>query len=213
MAIYLLVAVLAVIAAVATWLLAPPDIAPVAVMSAVLTSISLALAVRSAVMDRADLRADISNGYHGISDNVIIEVRLYNRGRRPVKVEEMGWAITKDQPLKAYFNWFNWSRDHTPELPLSLGESDSAKVWTWPTSVARWLLRHSPPTWMWAKDHTGELHWFKVPADILESIRSEWPKAQAQYDNEQAEKAAKEAKSEPVVDDYGQPIIGPEPAS
>lgn len=212
-AVHLLVAVLAVVAAVATGLLAPPEIAPVAVASAVLTTISLALTVRSALMDRPDLRADIHDDYFGISDNTIIEVRLYNNGRRPIKVEEMGWAVTKRNPLRAYFHWFNWSRDRTPELPVSLGESDSTKVWTWPASVALWMLRHSPPPWLWAKDHSGRLHWFRVPLDVVKAVRKEWPTAQAQYEKAQAEKAAKEAKGEPPEDDYGQPIGGPEPAT
>jgi hypothetical protein len=211
-AIYLLVAVLAVVAAVATWLLAPPAVAPVAVTSAVLTTISLALAIRSTLVDRADLRADIGKNFYSISDNVVVEVRLYNRGRRPIKVEEMGWAVTKGTPLSAYPYWSNWStRGRAPELPISLGESDSSKLWTWPANVARWLLRHSTPGWMWARDHAGEFHWFKVPADVVESVRVEWPNAKAQYEKELAEKAAKEAKGEPAVDDYGQPIGGPEP--
>jgi hypothetical protein len=209
---YLLVAVLAVAAAVATLILAPPSIAPVAVTSAVLTTISLALTVRSTLMDRADLRADVENGHYGISDNVLIEVRLYNRGRRPIKVEELGWAVTKGKPLRAFPYWSKWSRDNEPELPASLGESDSAKVWTWPVNVARWLMRHSPPGWLWAKDHAGEYHWFKVPPPIVESIAAEWPKAKAQYEKELAEKAATEAKAEPPVDEYGHPIVGAEPA-
>ncbi len=212
--IYLAVAVLAVIAAIATWLLAPPAIAPVAVTSAVLTTVSLALTVRTTLMDRADLRVDIHNGYFGISDNVVIEVRIYNKGRRPIKVEELGFAVTKAKPLPHYQSWSNWSRDHTkPELPASLSESDSEKLWTWPVSVARWMVRHSAPEWLWAKDHAGVLHWYKMPPDIVEAIRQEWPKAKAQYDKELAEKAASEAKSEPPVDDYGQPIGGSEPAA
>jgi hypothetical protein len=210
-AIYLAVAVLAFLAAIATWLLAPPAIAPVAVTSAVLTTVSLALTVRSTLMDRADLHADIHDGYFGISDNAIVEIRLYNNGRRPIKVEEMGFAVTKAKPLR-YIHWFSWGQSHAPELPVSLGESDSAKVWTWPVSVARWMLHHSAPPWLYAKDHSGRIHWFKVPPDIIEAVRKEWPTAQAQYDKEQAEIAAKLAKGERPVDDYNQPIGGPEPA-
>jgi hypothetical protein len=71
---------------------------------------------------------------------------------------------------------------------VSLGESDSAKVWTWPVNVATWLLKLSPPVWLWARDHAGRLHWFRLPANIVEAIRKEWPTAQAQVAKAEAEK-------------------------
>jgi hypothetical protein len=207
-AIYLLVAILAALAAAATWLLAPPAIAPVAVASAVLTAVSLALTIRSALVDRADLRADIHDGYYGISDNAIIEVRLYNAGRRPIKVEDMGFAARRPERPR-FINWFTWSKAD-PSLPVTLAESESAKFWTWPTSVATTFLKQSPPTLLHATDHLGAVHWFKLPVDIVEAVRREFATAQAQRDKALAEKAAKEQRGEPPVDDYGQPIGAPE---
>jgi hypothetical protein len=213
-AIFLAVAVLAVAAAVATLILAPPSIAPLTVTTVVLTTIGLALAVRSTLVDRADLRADIHDGHYGVSGGELIEVRLYNRGRRPVKVEEMGFGVTKDRPI-VYHGWMNWTtsnRDRTPELPMTLGESESDRVWTWPVSIARWLIRHSPPAWLYAKDSAGLLHWWRLPTDVAESIRRDWATAEALIAKEEAEQAAKEARREPPVDDYGQPIGGQDPA-
>jgi hypothetical protein len=209
----LAVAALAVLAALATFALAPPAIAPLAVSSALLASVALALTIRSTLIDRADLRADVKNGYFGISDNVIVEVRLYNSGTRPIKVEEMGFAITKSAPMRPYIHWFKWSNDKTPELPVSLGESDSAKVWTWPVSIATWLLKLSPPAWLWVKDHAGRLYWFRLPADIVEAVSNEWPKAQDQVAKAHADVAAKMSKGGPADDEYGQPIKVPESAA
>lgn len=204
--IYLVVAALAVIAALMTLALAPPAIAPVAVSTAALSTITLALAVRSALMDRADLRADIHEGFFGISDNALIEVRMYNAGRRPIRVEEMGFGITKPREFK-FQMWNNWSRDKSPEIPFSLSESDSVRVWTWPGSVARWLVRHAPPTWLYAKDHTGRTHWFKLPPVVVKAIQDEWPKALEGY---AADLAKEEAAKRGEVDDYNQPIQAPE---
>jgi hypothetical protein len=179
------------------------------------------LTVRTAVVDRADLRAEIVDGYFGVSDNALVEVRLYNRGRRPIKVEELGWAARKGTTTSRYPYWFNWSsgKERRPELPIALGEADSDKVWTWPASVAEWMLRLGPPGWLWARDSLGETHWYEAPPNIVNAIRSQWPEAERRHATREAEAAqrreevaAKEARGEPPLDDYGHPIDTDPPA-
>lgn len=146
-----------------------------------------------------------------MSDSVLLEVRISNAGRRPIKVEQVGFGVMKDRTLE-FHGWMKWDRSRDPELPVSQWESDSVRIWTWLLSIARWLVRYQPPKWLYLTNHTGRAHWHRLPDRIASAIQAEWPKAQAEHEKTEAEKKAKEAQGEPLLDDYGQPLgneVGP----
>ena len=160
-AVYLAVAALAVGAALITLLIAPRQIAPVAAATVMLSAVSLALGIRQAVIDRGALHVDITLERYGISDDLVIQARVYNDGRRPVRIEELGFAAGKSRTIR-YPSWTPWGRGNDDPVPMTLGESESQRLWTWPHLVARWYVNFEPSTWMFVTHVDGRPRWRKL---------------------------------------------------
>ena len=198
---YVAVAVLAVGAALVTLLAAPKEIAPAAAATVALSSVSLALAIRQAAVDRGDLHVKVTLERFGVTDEFVIQARAYNHGRRPVRVEELGFAADKSRTDRCP-SWMTWGKVADDPIPLTLGESESQRVWTWPNLVARYYVRFEPPAWLFATRVDGRPLWSKLPPSVRVTLAEAWPEAR---DSDSKERAA-EVEKPGELDEYGQAV-------
>jgi hypothetical protein len=208
MRVIVLIAVLlsALLLALGAYLVAPASVAwtaAVAVYAAVLATAGFLINGRTALIDRGDLRVEITaKPDMGQADgSTAVVVRLYNAGRRPVRVEQLGFWSDKSRMAEfwSWMMWDNWSA--RVEIPKTFGESDSLSLWTWTDRVAYQYIRHHQPHWLWVKFAHGDPLWVSLPDDVQRLIRDAWPKALAQYEADRAKSDAQGG-----VDGGGQPI-------
>lgn len=193
---------LAIGAAIAAFLVAPAAIAPtaaIAVYAAVFTTLGGALALRTIVIDRPGLGAEIYlEGPYGSREGEphYLGVRLYNAGRRPVTVEGLGLWATKAANAPIQPAWDAWGdRGHVNHLPATLGESESLTIYASGSWIATWYLRHDPPVYLFAKPSHGPRIWWELDAATRDFLATAWPKARAAQEAE----AAKQAEQQRVA--------------
>ena len=156
---------------------------------------------RPQVMRLTDAAAARIKDVMARADTAVLVLRLYNAGRRPVRVEEVGfWS---DQSRLTHFpSWQSWEDTRArPEIPKTFTESDSLRLWTWPSSVAHWYAKHHQAHWLCVKLAHGDPLWERLPAEVDQMLAAAWPVAKEQH---LAAVAAAEAKG--GVDGGGQPI-------
>lgn len=191
------------------FVLVPPAVAPtaaVAVYAASLATAGFLLNGRQALVDRSDLRAEVKVEYWGppSADNKVVQVRFYNAGRRPVRVEEAGMWADKSRTVRLP-SWVAWGKDKEPPLPKTLPEGDSHVIYTWPRLVAHWYVKHEPVTLLYAKPAHGETRWWALPEEVRSLIADDWPAAREAYRKEVEAEAQKPGDE----GEYGQPLRPP----
>lgn len=155
------------------FLLSPPAIsvtAAVAVYAASLATAGFVINGRQAIVDRGDLQAEITVEHMGepLPDDgsAVILVRLFNAGRRPVRVEDVG--LWSDQSRMSRFPYWESWEDSTKrvDIPKTFGEEDSLRIWAWPSCIAGWYVKHHQPHWLSAKLAHGDPLWVPLPPDV-----------------------------------------------
>jgi hypothetical protein len=192
------VVLLALAAAAATLALAPGQ--AIAVFGAVVAVLGLGLNVYRDLMDRGSLNVEVGITRQAPAGKRDLDVRLYNSGRRPVRVEDVGfWA--KRSPDAIGFPMWSWGNNYASQFPATLNESDSKKVRAFSISVATWYARYPAPEWLFVKPLDGQLRWWRLPKDVRGELALAWPEAQAAHRRDEEE----EARNPGELDGYYQP--------
>lgn len=193
-----LVVLLALAAGAATLFLAPGQ--TIAVFGAVVAVLGLAVNLYRDFIDRGDLRFEVQLG--GPTNKDIV-VGASNAGRRPVRVEGLGFWHEKSDEAVSYPYWFRSKTE--PLLAATLGESDARASMAHASSVASFYVRYKPAEWLFARPLNGRLRWLRLPEDVRDELARVWPEAQESQRREEEAEAAKPGE----LDAYGHPVRPP----
>lgn len=152
--------------------------ATVAVYGAALSSLQM-------LSDRYDLRAKFgSTPWRGPDEEAEVLVRLYNRGRRPVRVETAGLAANKsDDPLE-YPYWWGTIPPRVQDNPLGVTldeRSPAIELVAFPRQVADHYAQfwEDAPQWLFARLGHGAMTWWRLPERERSVFAEVWSQAQA----------------------------------
>lgn len=160
----------ALMAAALTLVVAPGQ--TIAVFGAVVAILGLAINVYRDLRDRGELGVEVTLK----RDSRSMCVRVYNTGRRPIGVEEIGFATAKGAHVPAFDMWSKPTNSE-PFLPRTLGESDSKRGWASWSAVA-WSYRdQQPATWIYTKPNHGPLKWWPLTDDVRAALVEGWENA------------------------------------
>lgn len=187
-------------AAGATAFLAPGQ--AIAVFGAVVAVLGLTLNVLRDFRDRGDLKVQVQLiGRNAARGDIVVTAS--NDGRRPVRVEGLGFWDGKSDEAVDYPHWYQDKA--APLLGATIGEQDGRASMTYAESVARYYVRHKPAEWLFARPLHGRLRWVQLPKEVRDELARIWPGAQA------AQRCEEEAEAEKPgeLDDYGNRVRPP----